>query len=112
MNSEILEKVDEIIEYIKETTEYKDYIYLKEKLEANDKVKKLVSEVKKLQKELVRKEVSKEDTKELENKYKETLSELDKIPLYKDYSDSVNTLNNMYTNIKERLDNYFNDKLN
>ena len=112
MNNEILDKVDEIITYIKDTNEYKDYILLKEKLESNDKVKNLVKEVKSLQQNLVKAEAYKKDSKELESTYKEKLSELDKIPLYKDYNDSVTKLNEMYSLIKERLDTYFNDKLN
>ena len=112
MNNEILEKVDEIITFIKETSEYKDYLLLKEKLDSNDKVKSLVSEVKKTQQELVKAEAYKQDIKELEEKYNNLLIELNRIPLYKDYSDSVSKLNEMYSSIKERLDSYFYSKLN
>ena len=112
MNNEILDKVDEIINFIKDTSLYKDYVLLKEKLDNNDKVKALVNSVKKTQQELVKAEAYGKDTKELEEEYNSLLLELDKIPLYKDYNEAVINLNLMYSNIKERLDNYFYDKLN
>ena len=112
MNNEILDKVDEIITYIKDTKEYKDYILLKEKLESNDKVKSLIREVKSLQQNLVKAEAYRKDSKKLESNYNQKLSELDKIPLYTDYKNSVEKLNEMYQTIKNRLDDYFNDKLN
>ena len=112
MNNEVLEKVDEIITYIKETDEYKDYILLKDKLESNDKVKSLIKEVKSLQQNLVKAEAYRKDSKELESNYNQKLSELDKIPLYNDYKNSVDKLNEMYQTIKNRLDDYFHNKLN
>ena len=112
MNKEILDKVDEIITYIKDTDEYKDYILLKDKLESNDKVKSLIKEVKSLQQKLVKAEAYRKDSKELESNYNQKLSELDKIPLYTDYKNSVERLNEMYQTIKNRLDDYFYNKLN
>ena len=52
------------------------------------------------------------DTKELDKKYKDKLNELNKIPLYNDYVNTIDKLNNMYSVIKKRLDDYFYDKLN
>lgn len=112
MNNEILDKVDEIITYIKDTDEYKDYVLLKGKLESNDKVKSLIKEVKSLQQNLVKAEAYRKDSKELESNYNQKLSELDKIPLYTDYKNSVEKLNEMYQTIKNRLDDYFYNKLN
>ena len=112
MNNEILDKVDEIITYIKDTDEYKDYVLLKDKLESNSKVKSLIKEVKSLQQKLVKAEAYRKDSKELESNYNQKLSELDKIPLYTDYKNSVEKLNEMYQTIKNRLDDYFYNKLN
>ena len=112
MNNKILDKVDEIIAFIKKTPEYKDYILLKEKLDSNDKAKSLINDVKKAQQELVKAEAYGSDTKKLEEKYNNLLFELDKIPLYSDYKETVTKLNTMYNEIKERLDDYFYSKLN
>ena len=112
MNNKVLDKVDEIIEFIKETEEYKDYLYLKDKLEKNEKALSLINEIKKYQKELVKKEVEKLDTKDLEDKINNNLKELDNIPLYNEYLDVQEKLNDMYQLVKKELDNYFYNKLN
>ena len=112
MNNKVLDKVDEIIEFIKETEEYKDYLYLKDKLEKNEKALSLINEIKKYQKELVKKEVEKLDTKDLEDKINNNLKELDNIPLYNEYLDVQEKLNDMYQLVKIKLDDYFYNKLN
>ena len=112
MNNKILDKVDEIITYIKDTDEYKDYLLLKDKLSKHEKATSLIKEVKKIQKELVRSEINNMDTSLLEKEYQDKLTELNKIPLYNDYSNTVDKLNSMYKLIKERLDDYFYSKLN
>lgn len=112
MNKEILNEVDKIIEYIKDTDDYKDYIYLKEKLSNNDKANNLIKEIKNLQKDIVKLELEKKDITELDNKIKSNLQELNKIPLYVEYTQKQEILNDMYQIIKSRLDEYFYDKFN
>ena len=112
MNKEILDKVDEIIDFIKSTDTYKDYLSLKDKLNGNEKVNTLIKEIKSIQKELVKLEVHNMDTKELDKEYHDKLNELNKIPLYNDYVNTIGKLNDMYQVIKKRLDDYFYDKLN
>lgn len=112
MNKEILNEVDKIIEYIKDTDDYKDYIYLKEKLSNNDKANNLIKEIKNLQKDIVKLELEKKDITELDNKIKSNLQELNKMPLYVEYMQKQEILNDMYQIIKSRLDEYFYDKFN
>ena len=112
MNNLILDKVDEIINYIKETSEYKDYLFLKDKVSKNNKINNLIEEVRTIEKELVKLEVNNKDITDLEKEYNSKLEELNKIPLYKDYVDTVEKLDNIYQDIKDRLDNYFYEKLN
>ena len=112
MNNLILDKVDEIINYIKETSEYKDYLFLKDKVSKNNKINSLIEEVRIIEKELVKLEVNNKDITDLEKEYNSKLEELNKIPLYKDYVDTVEKLDNIYQDIKNRLDNYFYEKLN
>lgn len=112
MNKEILNEVDKIIEYIKDTDDYKDYIYLKEKLSNNDKANNLIKEIKNLQKDIVKLELEKKDITELDNKIKSNLQELNKMPLYVEYTQKQEVLNDMYQIIKSRLDEYFYDKFN
>lgn len=112
MNNQILNEVDKIIEFIKESDDYKDYIYLKDKLSNHEKANNLINEIKLLQKKIVKLEVNKQDTKELDNKIKKDLEELNKIPLYVDFITKQEELNDYYQTIKERLDKYFYNKLN
>ena len=112
MNNKILNEVDKIIEFIKESDDYKDYIYLKDKLSKHEKANNLINEIKLLQKKIVKLEVNKQDTKELDNKIKDNLDELNKIPLYRDFIDKQETLNDYYQTIKNRLDEYFYNKMN
>ena len=112
MNNKILNEVNKIIEFIKESDDYKDYIYLKDKLSKNEIENNLINEIKKLQKQAVKQEVNKMDTKELDNKIKDNLDNLNKIPLYRDFIDKQEVLNDYYQTIKERLDEYFYNKMN
>ena len=112
MNNKVLDKVDEIIKFIKETEEYKDYLYLKDKLEKNDKAISLINEIKKYQRELVKKEINKEDITDLEDMINNNLKELENIPLYNEYLDTQEKLNDMYQLVKKKLDDYFYNKLN
>ena len=112
MNNKILNEVDKIIEFIKESDDYKDYIYLKDKLSKHEKANNLINEIKMLQKKIVKLEVNKQDTKELDNKIKDNLNELNKIPLYRDFIDKQEVLNDYYQTVKNRLDEYFYNKMN
>ena len=112
MNNKILNEVDKIVDYIKETNLYKDYIYLSNKLSKHDKANSLIKEIKDLQKKIVNLELNKEYTKELEDKINSNLDELNKIPLYREFIDKQEELNDMYQTVKNRLDDYFYEKLN
>lgn len=112
MNDNIITKVNEIVDVIKNSKEYQDYIYLENKLNNNKKVKDLVKKIKVLQKQIVKKEVLKQDTKDLEKQIDEYLSILNKIPLYLEYIEKQNELNRVYQNIKSYLDDYFYNTLN
>ena len=112
MNNDILNQVDNIVSIIKDSDDYKEYLYLKEKLSKHDKANTLINDIKKLQKELVKKRVNKEDISSLEKDINDKLDSLNKIPLYVDYINKQEFLNMIYQNIKNRLDDYFYNKLN
>lgn len=112
VNNLILEKVDSLVKFIKESQEYKEYIYLSEKLSNNKKVQDYIKQIKVLQKEIVKKEFNKENIMHLEEEIKTSLAELDKIPLYKEFIDKQEELNEIYQLVKQRLDEYFYNILN
>lgn len=112
LNNLILDKVDNLVNFIKNSQEYKDYVFLSKKLSKNEKVNDYINKIKSLQKEIVKKEVSGEDITLLDEEVKQLLSELDKIPLYKDFIEKQEELNDIYQLIKQRLDDYFYSILN
>lgn len=112
MNNNILIKVDKLISYVKDTEEYKDYIYLYNKLKNNSLVNKLIKEVKDIQKKIVKEESLGNDTKGLEERVSELLKDLNGIPLYTEFVDKQSELNIMFQTIKQTLDDYFFNKLN
>lgn len=112
MNDKILKEVDNIVDYIRDSDDYKDYIYLKEKLSKNKKANDLIQKIKVIQKKLVKLELNKNDTSILEQEMNLYLEELNKIPLYVEYIQKQEYLNQVYQTIKTRLDDYFYEKLN
>ena len=112
MNSKILNEIDKIIKYIKNTEEYQSYIYLREKLLCNEKANNLISEIKNLQKKIVKLEQEKKDVTKEEERIKNNLAELNKIPLYVEFIEKQEFLDDMYQKIKKKLDEYFYNQFN
>jgi len=103
--SEILNKVDLIIDYIKNTFEYKRVIELKEEINNNKDLMNKINEVRLMQQEYVKKNIEK---KELNKKIKE----LNNIPIYNEYNRNLEIVNEKLDYIKEYLNDYFNEVLN
>lgn len=112
MNDNILKQVDIIVDIIQNSKEYQDYLFLSNKLKQNKKANTLIKEIKRIQKEIVRKEVLKEDTKELEKELTNLVNTLNQIPLYIEFIEIQKELNDIYQMIKEKLDDYFYQVLN
>ena len=105
MNNDIIKKVDEIIRTIEESTIYQKYLDLKNQIDKNKELKTLINEVRVLQKDIVHK-VKEKDV--LENK----LNELNSHPLYIEYINTLDEINNTFSIIENNLNNYFSRKLN
>lgn len=105
MNNEIIEKIDEIIKTIEESEVYQKYLFLQAEMKKNKKVNKLLNEVRVLQKDVVH-HVSKKEI--LEQK----MSELYEYPLYREYINVLDDLNNTYTIIENKINRYFEEKIN
>lgn len=108
----ILEKVDNLVNFIKQSKDYQDYIFLSNKLKENDKALEYINKIKQLQKEIVKKEVNGEDVTSLEHDISNSLDKLNKIPLYVEYINKQKELNEEYQIIKNTLDDYFYELLN
>lgn len=104
MNNEILSKVDEIVSYIENSSTYKDYLLLKEKLSNNEEIKDIIDLIKSKQKELVKKEYNKEDVSLLNEELKSLEDKLNEYPLYVDYINKQDELNEVFGIIKEKIE--------
>lgn len=108
----LLNKVDEIVNTILDSKEYKDYLFLKEKMENNEIVMNLISGIKSIEKEIVKRESIKENISDLEVEFNKKMDELNGIPLYIDFISKQEEINSTYKIIKDRLDEYFYVKMN
>ena len=105
MNKEILDKIDEIIKSIENSPIYQKYLDLKKQIGNNKELKMLINEVRVLQKDIAHHVKNK---KELEEK----VNELNTHPLYIEYINTLDEINNTFTIIENNLNNYFKNKLN
>lgn len=112
VNNLILDEVNKLVDSIKETKDYQDYLFLSNKLKENDKALEYIDKIKKLQKEIVKKEVNGEDVTSLEHDISNLLDKLNKIPLYVEYINKQKELNEEYQIIKNTLDDYFYELFN
>lgn len=100
--------LDEVIICIKESSEYKMCISLKEKMENNEEIKELVTKVKELQKKYVRSNYDNEVKKELDSLNKS----LEEIPIYNIYLENLEKANEKIEYVKDSLNDYFYKLLN
>ena len=68
VNNNKTSKINEIIDFVKDSKEYQDYLFLFDKLSKNDRCNSLIKQVKTLQKELVKKQAHGHNINELEEK--------------------------------------------
>ena len=108
LSKEVLEQVDELVSSIKESKEYQKYINIRNKLDDNMDIKKLIEDVKKIQQELVKSEYYKdiEKAKILKESLDSKNKELKSYPIYNEYEHAIEELNEFLSPIKE-LEIYF-----
>lgn len=101
-------KVDELIDYIKNTNDYKMCLKLRSQMNNNKELIDLINEIKKLQKKYIRGNYDDSLKKELDEKNETLLS----IPLYVVYNQHLARVNEMIDYVKESLNDYFYNLLN
>ena len=106
---ELLKKLDELIELIKDTPNYKRYIELKDVMSKNNDIMTLIKKIKKTEQSIVKKEYNKEDTKDEEDILKSLKEELNSFPVYLEYSYLQEDLNNDFQNIKKIIEDSINN---
>ena len=112
LNNEVLEKIDDIVSYVKESDTYKRYLEVEEKMKNNLDIMDKINKIKSIQKEIVKLEIDKKDISSLEKEVDEIISNLNTYPIYQEYSYLLEDLNNTFQEIKFIIENYLNNKIN
>lgn len=103
-NTLILKKLDEIINEIETSEEYKKYLVLKDEIKKNKELVLLINKVRQLNKDYSHKLVKKEELDRLTN-------ELNNHPLYREYLNTISVINNELSIVENAINNYFRKKL-
>ena len=106
MNKEVINEIDTLINTIKSSDIYKEYIELLEKVSLSNEIKELTNEIRLINKKLV---VT--PSVELEELLSKRENELNEIPLYLEYKYKLEELNNMLTIIKNKVELFMKDIL-
>ena len=112
MNNKVLTKVDEIVEYLKNSNDYKRYIELKSYMEKDVEINILINDVKILQKKAVNEEHKGIEVSDIDKEIERKLAILNNNIIYQEYIEVQGRLNEVFQNIKFILDKYFVDILN
>ena len=99
--------LDEVVDCIKNSKEYKKCIELKEKMDSNEEVNSLVKEIKTNQKEYI-----KSNDPNILSELKSLENSLNSIPIYHVYTINLEKVNEMINYVKDELNDYFIDLLN
>ena len=99
--------LDELINTIKNSKEYKKCILLKEKMESNDEIKSLVKEIKFKQKKYI-----KSNDSNILSELNELEERLNCVPIYHVYTENLEKVNEYIDYVKDELNDYFNKLLN
>lgn len=100
--------LDELIDYIKNTIEYKKCLELKSRMSNNSNINNLIDNIKNLQKKYIKSNYDSDIKVELDK----LNDELNNIPLYITYSENLEKVNQMISYVNDELTDYFYKVLN
>ena len=112
MNNKILDRVDEIINIIKDSNDYKRYIETSNKMKKNKEIMTIIEEVKFLQKKLVKEESLGKNITLIDREINDKLKLLEEYPIYLDYIYLQEDLNNSINLVKTSIEKYINNITN
>ena len=95
--------VDDVVNYIKLSDEYKNCVSLKDKMSKNQELTLLIEKIKKVQKEHVKSNYDKNIKQELDK----LNNKLEEIPVYNIYLENLKKVNLMIDYVRDELNDYF-----
>ena len=104
----LLNRIDEVVECIKDSYEYKMCLSLQEQMSNNTEITELVKKIKFLQKKYIKSNYSDEVKEELDR----VNEQLFNIPVYSMYLSYLDKVNYKIDYVKDYLNDYFNKLLN
>ncbi len=104
-NKEILNKVDEIINNIESSNDYRDYLKLKEIINNDSEITALINNVRVKQKDFVHHLIS-------EDELNKAYDKLNNHPVYREYLNKVDLINNQYAIIESNINKFIDDNIN
>ncbi len=107
--NDIKEKTNQLIDSIESNSLYKRYLLLKEEMLNDKKITSIISEVKTLQKKLIKNQSLGIDISSLDEEIKEKINLLNDIALYVEYDNTQKELNLLLQNIKSTIESCIND---
>ena len=99
----LFKALDDVINTIKNSSEYKLCISLKKEMDSNDEIKELINKVKELQKKYIKSGYDEKIKKELDIVNDDLLQ----IPIYSIYNDNLAIVNERIEYVKDSLNDYF-----
>lgn len=100
--------LDDLINYIKNTIEYKKCLELKSRMSSNSDINSLIINIKDLQKKYIKSNYDSDIKLELDK----ANEELNNIPIYITYSEYLEKVNQMISYVNDELTDYFYKVLN
>ena len=102
----IKKEVDKLFDDFEKSKLYQDYLSIKIQMNNNEEIIDIIEEIKRLQKIIA-------NTKDLsiENKLEELNKRLESYPIYQDYIEIIDKINNELYIISSQFDRYFNEIL-
>lgn len=97
-----MEELNKIIDYITNSSEYKKCISLKDKMSNNSKLMDKINKVKVLQKKYI-----KSNDLSIKKELDLLIEDLNNEPLYYNYMNNLEVVNEMISFVNDELNNYF-----
>lgn len=104
---EIIQKTEEIVQLVKDSPQYQDYLLLEDKMKNHSRIPQLISNIKILQKKLVRLEVMGKRDEKVDSEITKLINQLEEIPLYLDFISAQIDLNESFQSIKQTIEEMF-----